>query len=268
MTLTKPTLLVVAVVSWLALPASAGAGIVTFLGTDFGVAPGAPRPHSVAAASQFLAASQLIGNPRLINFEGLPTNLPLADGVPQTVAPGVSYTLRGTDHTPPAGFSYGLSVNPDDVLTGYNTTPGGDEHLKFAPELGVGTATVDFNFQTPIQALGLFLTGLGTANGNLHVVFNDGVDHDLPIAGSPAGGILYFGFTDLGAQIRKVSFQLRNVLGSSRDVFGIDDVSITVIPEPSASVLFGIGAVGLVLGRRFWRGKRRPASGRSRASAP
>ena len=197
----------------------------------------------------------------MIDFEdpslrlGSPTaaNLPLALGL------GVTATLIGTDHGPPQGYSFGVSDGPDDVLYGYNTTPGvaDGHHLRVVPLLNGGTTTLTFNFSAPIRAFGLDVTGLGTTDGPLHMMFDDGTAHDVPIIGSGAGGLQFVGVDDAGASIRQVSFQFQGVYGGSRDVFGVDDVRfINSVPEPSSLLLGALGGLALLGARRLRRGAR------------
>lgn len=239
---------------------SASAGVVTFEGLDAGAGPGDPRPQSAAAAASFQAAAGLLNPTQSINFESLPLGEPATDGVPLTVLPGVAVTLQGADHNAPAGFNFGVTQSPNDVLTGYNTTPGGNQHFAFAPKLDVGTASLTFTFDAPIQAFGAMITGLGTGNGILHMLFDDGVAHDLVITGSTLGGAEFFGFTDAKTSIPTVTLQFQGVTGSSRDVIGVDDVVFApAIPEPSSFVLTCLGVMGVAAagyGRVVARGLR------------
>ena len=170
-----------------------------------------------------------------------------------TVAPGVTMTLQNTAPSILPSFPFGISNNsPNAVLDGYNTTPGGTQFLEFVPQLGASTATLTFQFAQPISSFGANLTGVGTAPGDLHLLFNDGTAHDISITGSPLGGIQFLGFIDPGASISTITFQMNNVPLTSRDVFGVDDVRYVAVPEPSALILLGVGSVWL-FARRLTR---------------
>jgi hypothetical protein len=226
---------------------SAQAGLIAFGGADPGAGAADPRPSSDAANTAFLNAVTHPGDTlHLITFEGLPLGGPSGDNIPITIAPGVHLSSNGLDHAPPPGFVFGLSDGPIDPKFGYNTTPGGSEFFQFAPKVGIGTATMTVSFPYQVQAIGLYLTGLGTANGDLHVMFNDGTPTDLAVTGMASGGVQYFSFIDPNKSFTSISFQLRGVTGTSRDVFGIDDVLLAVVPEPASALLLGMGVLGLL----------------------
>jgi hypothetical protein len=217
----------------------ARAAVISFEGKDIGASPTDPRPNSDASAAAFDAAAGTLGSLNLIDFESLPVgNFNAID-----VAPGVTVTLTNTSSDADAG----ITNVPGDNILGYNTTAGGNQFLRTVPIFDIGTVTVDFSFAQMIQAFGLYLTGLGTANGNLNVLFDDGTSQLLPVVGNPSGGVQFFGFTDAGKNIMDVSLQLSNVVGS-RDIFGIDDVrfvSSTSVPEPTSTVaVLAFGALG------------------------
>jgi hypothetical protein len=236
-----------AIVTALLLPGPSHGDVVLYSATDPGAGPSDPRPNSNAMATTFDAAANAL-NPLLrINFEGLPLQQPLTNGTPFQISPEVSITTIGTDHSPAPGFSYGISNNPNDAITGYNTTTGGSQHFKFVPILGVGTAELRITLTIPIQAFGVYVTGLQTAAGTLHVLFNDGAPRDYVVPGATSGGVQFFGFTDEKALINSVVFQLQNVTGTSRDLFGLDDIRFApTIPEPSSAVLLGLGLIALL----------------------
>jgi len=235
-------------------PATARANIITYVASDPGVGPGGARPNSDAQAALFDAAvSGKDVQEQIITFEGLPLNQPGTDGTALTVSKGVTMSLTGTQHVPPSGNAYGISNVSSDALTGYNTTPGGSQFIKFVPMFGVGTAKVQFSYNLPIEGFGAYITGLSTISGPLHVLFSDSSGlHDLSFTGLPAGGVQFIGFTDKGARIHGVTLALTQVVGNQRDVFGIDDVRAFVdVPEPMSALLVGTGLFGLLLfGRR------------------
>jgi len=106
-------------------------------------------------------------------------------------------------------------------------------YLGIALIFEVGTATLDFSFETPIQAFGTYIIGLGTANGDLSIEFNDGTPRSISATGDAGGGVQFVGFTAPGASISRVTLTLRNVMGGSRDNYSVDGVRYT----PAAALL-------------------------------
>lgn len=235
----------IALLSYLALAAPAGAQVIEYYGIDPGVGIGGPRPNSDAAAAGFDSAARGLGVVHSIDFEALS----LGNFGTRNIGPDVDATLTGTD---PLGGIVADGWFPADPpqRVGYNTTAGGDQFLGLVPASGVGTASVRFDFATPTQAFGAYLTGLGTANGNLFVEFDDGSLQSLPVSGHPDGGVLFHGFTDAGASIVSVTLELRGVV-NSRDIFGIDDLRWAAIPEPASGLLLLLVG-GLFACRRLW----------------
>jgi hypothetical protein len=184
-------------------------------------------------------AAGALGTVNLINFE----SAPLGNFASLGLGSGVTATLTGTAGDADPGISNTLG----DTTVGYNTTAGGSQYLRVVPIFDVGTASVTFDFDAPVQAFGTYLTGLGTAAGALHVVFSDGTAQDLSVAGSPSGGVQFFGFTDEGKFISSVQLQLTGVIGT-RDIFSVDDVRFVAaseaVPEPSTLAIFAIAGLG------------------------
>lgn len=249
-----------AIVLVLMISTQACAGATTFSAGDPAVGPGGAHPNTDSAAASFASAASQLGVPNTITFEGLPLGTPQG-GASLTVAPGVGLTLNNTDQTVIAGYPFGISnASPNPVTGGYNTTTGGSQFLEFVPSLSGGTASLVFSFDSPIQGFGVNLTGLGNVPGDIHLVFDDGTPHDIPITGDVTGGILFVGFTDPGASITKVTIEERNVQPNHRDVFGVDDVQyLRAVPEPASATLLVVGLFGLAaLARRGRRVRRDP----------
>ena len=217
--------------------AAAFAAPIIFQGVDFGTGAANPHPNSDAAAASFKLA---IGTFSTTDFE----SAPVGDFSNLALGSGVAVSLVGT------ASNGGISTLSSTTL-GYNTTPGGTKFLHLSPPANNPLAAAVFAFAAPIDSFGSYLTGLGTASGNLHVAFNDGSAQDLTVTGNAAGGVQFFGFTDFGKSISTVSLQILNTT-SSFDRIGIDDVIIhpaAVVPE-AATACFGLALIGACLGTR------------------
>jgi len=228
-----------ALICFVACSGHAQAAIIIFSGSDPGVGPGGARPNSNAAAASFDAAAGALGTVNTINFE----SAPLGNFAALGLGSGVTATLAGTAIDSNAGITDVLG----DSTLGYNTTAGGSRFLRVVPIFDIGTASATFDFDTPVQAFGTYVTGLGTAAGALHVVFSDGTAQDLSVAGSPSGGVQFFGFTDEGKLISSIQLRLTGVTGS-RDIFSVDDVRFVAaseaVPEPSTLAIFAVAGLG------------------------
>lgn len=215
---------------------SAGYGVTIYQDFDPGAGPTDPRPNSNAAAAAFDAAAGALGPINLINFEGLS----IGYFPSRTIAPGVVAQLISTTTTGSSGIVGGLG----DSIIGYNTTTPGIRYLRVSP--AGGNSGVRFIFAEPIYAFGAYITGLGTANGNLTAQFDDGSPVVLPIVGEDDGGVQFFGFTNLAAPISSVFLRFQ---GSASDVFSVDDLRFVTVPEPSTWLLAGLGIACLAANR-------------------
>jgi hypothetical protein len=136
-------------------------------------------------------------------------------------------TIRGADY---------------DSTNGYNTTVGGNKWALIFPENSSVATQLDFLFSTPIQAWGTYHTGLGSVTASVSVEFDDGMGNSFPLTGSGSGGAGFFGFTDSGRAISKVSWIVRPN-PTSADAIGIDDTRYVLIPEPTSAGLLTGGAI-------------------------
>ncbi len=177
----------------------AKAGLITFVGGDNAVTSLSQMTNSLAAEASWAAA---VPGASVITFE---TALPA----------GVS--LSGGTITNNSGCG---------ALCGFNTTPGG----AYFYSLVGGTATITFT--TPIDAFGMYITGIQTdqVSGEM-VTFNDGSSETIDTPTATGGGGAFMGFTDIGESIVSVSYDAVN------DIVALDDISYSSgapsVPEPS-----------------------------------
>jgi hypothetical protein len=190
-----------------------------FSGIDPGADADDSHPNSDRAAAAFDEAARALGVLNDISFEAL------AEGPFESLEVAAGVTVSQTGVTSEGGIVNGCFMDcASDVRRGYNITANGEQYLGVALIFGVGTASLDFFFEGPIQAFGTYVIGLGTANGDLSIEFNDGVPRAISAAGDARGGAQFVGFTAPGASIARVRLALRDVVGGSRDNFSIDDV--------------------------------------------
>jgi hypothetical protein len=197
----------------------AQAALMTYLGADNSVTSLAQMTNSQAAQASFVAAAAAANSTLTsITFE-------------VSVPSGVS--LSGGTITNNSGCG---------ALCGFNTTPGG----QFFYLLDGGTGT--FTFATPIDAFGMYITGLQTNLVSQETLtFNDGSTQTINTPTATGGGGAFMGFTDFGKSIVSVSYNATNDIVSLDDVL-FETTSASSVPEPAslailASALFGFGAI-------------------------
>jgi hypothetical protein len=236
---TKLITAALALLSFTTVPATAS--IVTFTGADLGVLPGSPSgPNSTNAATNFAAAAALLGNVSTIMFE----SAPVGSFSSLVVAPGVTISgNQSINNTSDAAYP---------SLDGYNTTPGGSNFVEM-----MGGSLV-FNFSTPTQFFGAFLSGAQDYFAQDTITFSDGTSHtiNVPETGTSmsVGELVFVGFTDAGQSITSITI---NAGTDDFDYIGVDDVkyqSANAVPEPDSIALV---LTGCFFGLTLWFRQRR-----------
>jgi len=209
---------------------SAHAQITAYSGEDVGASPPGPYPNSNAAAATFDAAATLFGPETIITFEP-PT--PLGAFSSLSFAPGV--TLTGSNISAGEQTIINTPLGTPVSVFGFNTTPGGSQWLS----LFGGSAT--FNFATPVNYFGAYLTGVQL--GGEAFQFTDSGGSESVAIPNPGSGAEFVGFTDTNS----FSSVTINVGG---DIVGVDDVRVegpaissSTTPEPSSLAMFAISVL-------------------------
>jgi hypothetical protein len=243
------------VVPVLALLASstAGAAVTNYYGLDAGVGPASPRPNSNAQAAAFDTAAGALGSLNLITFEPLPVNVPVYS-TSLSLGGGVTALLAGAfSHA-----STGIMSAPGDHNYGFNVTAGGSKFLELDINMAASPASVTINFPSPVQAFGAYVGGVGTGGvlSTLVAKYNDGSAQQYTLVGAPSanGGMMFFGFTDPGAQITSVTIEETGSSGFIDDSFSMDDIRYVTsgsapqeVSEVPALSSWGLGAMAVVL---------------------
>jgi hypothetical protein len=198
--------------------ATAAAQPVVYKAVDHEAEPGqfSARPNSTAADQAWTSAAASLGAISRVNLE----SEPLAEN--QSVrkfAPGVTLS----------GGRFHVRDVLGSAVEGYNTTgSGGSRYVKADASTSDGSPVVyTFTFTTPVQAFGVYITGVGNRfGGTISMSFNDGQARVIPMTNLyNLGGAQFVGFTDAGKSIRTVRLTLSGSPNSTNAArLAIDDV--------------------------------------------
>ena len=231
----------------------AGAAITTYYGLDASAGPASPLPNSNAQAAAFDTAAGALGSLNLITCEPLPVTLP-AWSPSISLGGGATALLSGA-------FTHGttgITSTPGDYNYGFNVTAGGSKYLELDINMAASPASVTINFPSPVQAFGAYVGGVGTGGvlSSLVAKYNDGSSQQYTLVGAPSanGGMMFFGFTDPGAQIISVTIEEAGSFGFIDDSFSLDDIRYVAaggaVPQDAAAIpaLSGWGLAAMAVG--------------------
>jgi hypothetical protein len=228
------------------LPWRASASPTNFVAGDTNALSLATMPNSQAACSLWNSAALALGPVHVIDFEtpnatgspyptGFQTSLLLAPGVTlSSIAPN-KFTISS------ATLSQGIQV--------FNTTPGGQSYAGLGALFNSPVSVYTFQFNNPIQAFGLYITGRGQLSPLAGVLSytdsNTGISNQIQLPNPAANFQLsaqFGGFTDTNAAIYSVTITLGpSSLGNPADSFAFDDVRFTYFCPPEPFLLFNTG---------------------------
>jgi hypothetical protein len=232
-----------------ALASISSAAPTIFSGTDPGTQFGDPRPNSNLAASNFDTIAASIHPMSAITWEQF------AVGTQGPYSPFAGVTVTQTNVDIAGGFNGIAGANTANI--GYNTTFGGSKFLQVAANFNTTDTTTVFTFSGGVNAFGFYITGHENFPGDLSVTFTDGagvlrnyaITKPATVGGVAATG--FWGFVDApNAMITSITILDRGDRTSNRDVFGIDDIRFTPVPEPGTVVCLLIGGSAMLIRRR------------------
>lgn len=229
----------------LAAMAGSASAIDFYYGIDPGAGPGDPRPNADGAAADFDTAASQLFTLGIIDFEDSPGGF----FNQLQVHPGVYASLSTVDAN-----ESGIR-NTQSATNGYNITDPGEQFIRFKRDNSriEIPGILRFDFDSPVQAFGCYITGLGDKSGDMVAIFQSDTEYFVPIEGSSTGGALFFGFVDPGMEIYSVAFAIGpEVEGEGAlDIYGVDDVRyVGLVPEPASMVAVSLGLAALIRKRR------------------
>ena len=235
----------VALVSLLGFSVGTAHAAVIYSGVDIGGGVSGPRTNSDAAHATWAAAAG--PSDALEDFEAIA----LGSSSPLSLSGGITLSTLGTI----ASGNLNIVASDGDPQIGYNTTAGGTNFFRLAPEFG-GVATMTLTFDDPVLAFGVYITGVQSGFGGT-VVYIGADSFNLPdTQGAPGlAGVQFFGFTS-AVPIGSISFVTTANPGVGRDIMGFDDLELVraTAPAPPVGVLLLVGlAAAAARGRRFVR---------------
>lgn len=236
------TLRIALLASLATVAVSAQATIFLFCGQDAVNFTNDPRPVSNAAFAQWAVIAGSNASISFATFENQAINA-------QNGLMGPGMNVSSTNNS----ASHGV-LDTDDVILGFNTTPGGRKHYRLDSEDNTNAVVMTFNFADPINSFGAWFTGVGTAAGIAEIEWTNSVGVQKIVLGELSGGSVQFcGFVDLNESFTQVRVQLLPESGGILDEFGVDDVGYSncnPVPEPASISAIVIGLAALARRKR------------------
>ncbi|CAN0569042.1 unnamed protein product [Laminaria digitata] len=220
---------------------TAQAGFLTFFGEDLNNSATVPlgaAPNSDTAQSNFLANLTGVGTESFEGFgAGASAPLPIGFGAAGTA------TLNGTGNivSQPAGTAFaGRYATSGTNFWQMSTSP---------------TAAFDVDLSAATAAFGFYGVDVGDFGDQLEITLNDAANTTFLVPntagtnGSTDGSVLFFGFIGTTAADTFTQVTIGSTVGG--EAFAFDDFTIgslqqvTLVPEPGALAIFGLGLLGL-----------------------
>tara|TARA_R110002072_G_scaffold35177_35_gene104444 strand:+ start:3679 stop:4431 length:753 start_codon:yes stop_codon:yes gene_type:complete len=225
---------------------TAQAGFLTFFGEDLSSSSSVPlatTPNADTAQANFLANLTGVGTE---NFEGF--------------APGASAPL-------PISFAGAgtATMNGSGSITSVPVGSAGAGRYGISGtnfwEMSTSTSSAfDVDLSDPTAAFGFYGIDVGDFGDQLEITLNDAANTTFLVpntsgsGGSTDGSVVFFGFIGTTAADTFTSVTIASTVGG--EVFAFDDFTIgsleqvTLVPEPGALAIFGLGLLGLGCARR------------------
>jgi hypothetical protein len=179
----------------------------------------------------------------VIGFDDLPVNpteLPIANGYAGLNWTNFSYLNAVTFFSPNSGYPHGLVSAPNVAFN-------------------LAARTADISSATPFTFNGAYLIGAWNNGLQVEVQGFQGASkvYDTTVTAAPVSGPPQF-FTFDFVGVTRLHFVpsggvLQTGLSGSGENFGMDNLTISAVPEPSTFILLSLGVVAMAYS--FWRRK-------------